>query len=49
MAVSMLARNEKIVLPAVEIPGQMPEAQNIIIETKNLSVFLRGKSSDPKC
>lgn len=45
MAVSMLARNEKIVLPAVEIPGQMPEAQHIIIETKNLSVFYGEKAA----
>ncbi|WP_258436711.1 phosphate ABC transporter ATP-binding protein PstB [Heyndrickxia coagulans] len=41
----MLARNEKIVLPAVEIPGQMPEAQHIIIETKNLSVFYGEKAA----
>mgnify|MGYP000890708319 FL=1 len=45
MAVSMLARNEKMVRPAVEIPGQMPEAQHIIIETKNLSVFYGEKAA----
>ncbi|MCR2847210.1 phosphate ABC transporter ATP-binding protein [Heyndrickxia coagulans] len=48
MAVSMLARNEKMVRPAVEIPGQMPEALNIIIKTKNLSVSYGEKAAIKK-
>ncbi|WP_437177998.1 phosphate ABC transporter ATP-binding protein PstB [Heyndrickxia coagulans] len=37
-----------MVRPAVEIPGQMPEALNIIIKTKNLSVSYGEKAAIKK-